>query len=53
MITKISDAGGVPRCAAHYDLSVSGSSGSWDMHETMRVSRVMAARAMHLVVKAY
>lgn len=50
MITRNSYSNGVSRCAAHFDLSVSG---SWDMHETMRVSGAMAARAMHLIVKVY
>lgn len=49
MVSKISDEGGVSRCAAHFDLSVSD---SCYRHETMRVSGVMAARAMHLIVKA-
>lgn len=49
-IIKISVVGSISRCAVHFDLSVSG---SCYMHETTRVSEVMAARARRLIVKAF
>lgn len=48
MVTKISDVGGTvfPRCAARFDLPVSG---SCYMHETVRVSEVIggSSHAFH------